>query len=196
MNCWKRLVLPTTLVPALLAVVVPTAASQSSGINPALLTKANAGDPAAQIGVGESYAAGNGIPRDLKLAADWYRRAAEKGDIAGELHLAALYRDGGKDFPRDMEQAANWYRKAADQGDVNAQATLGLLYFLGQGLQQDYVEAYFWLDLAAAVKGPKQQQYAANRQLIGTHITTDQLEEVHDRVAKWQAAHPRPAATE
>ena len=25
-----------------------------------------------------------------------------KGNIAGELHLAALYRDGGTDFARDM----------------------------------------------------------------------------------------------
>jgi len=102
----------------------------------------------------------------------------------------------GKGRPRDMEQAAGWYRKAAEQGDVGAQATLGLLYSLGQGVAKSDVEAYFWVALAASVKGPKQEQYAQNRQLIGTHITTDELEEVQERVAKWQAAHPRPGATE
>jgi hypothetical protein len=53
------------------------------------------------------------------------------------------------------------------------------------------VEAYYWLDLAAAVKGPNQEKYAQNRQLIGTHITADELEAVQERVAAWMAAHPR-----
>jgi TPR repeat protein len=194
----KQLVLAIACASALLPAVAQTAGPQNSGpqnlgIDAALLAKANAGDPAAQVLLGESYAAGKGVARDLNQAAEWYRRASGKGDIAGELHLAALYRDGGKGLPRDMEQAAAWYRKAADQGDVGAQATLGLLYSIGQGVLKSDVEAYFWLDLAASVKGPKQEQYAANRQLIGTHITTSELEEVEERVAKWRAVHPRTA---
>jgi len=110
------------------------------------------------------------------------------------MHLAAIYRDGGKGFPRDMAQAAEWYRKAAEQGDATAQASLGVLYSIGQGVPRDDIEAYFWLDLAASVKGPNQEKYAANRQLVGTHITTQELEDVQDRVDKWLAAHPRPAA--
>ena len=190
---WKQIASAMALSLVLLPANAQTA---GSGIDPALLARANAGDPAAQVQVGESYAAGKGVSQDLKQAAEWYRKAAEKGAISGQLHMAALYRDGGKGFPRDMEQAADWYRKAAEQGDPTAQATLGLLYSIGQGVPHDDVEAYFWLDLAASVKGPKQEQYAANRQLIGTHITTDELEEVQDRVAKWQAAHPRPATTD
>jgi hypothetical protein len=53
------------------------------------------------------------------------------------------------------------------------------------------VEAYYWLDLAAAVKGPKQAQYIANRQMVGTRITADELSDVQDRVEKWLAEHPR-----
>jgi len=187
---WKQLVLASALAAAL-----PPSSAQTAAIDPALFAKANAGDPAAQVQVGESYAAGKGIAHDLNQAAEWYRKAAAKNDVSAELHLAALYRDGGKGFPRDMEQAADWYRKAAELGDVTAQATLGLLYSLGQGLPKSDVEAYFWFDLAASEKGPKQEQYAANRQLIGTHITTNELEEVQERVARWLAAHPRPAAT-
>src|ERR1035438_6313598 len=74
-----------------------------------------------------------------------------------------------------QRKAAAWYLKAADQGDVTAQATMGTLYSMGQGVEQNYVEAYYWWDLAAAVKGPKQGQYAANRQMIGMHITADEL---------------------
>jgi TPR repeat protein len=171
--------------------------AQTPAIDPALLAKANTGDAPSQVLVGDSYAAGNGQTRsssqlaeDLQQAAEWYRKAADKNDIAGEMRLAALYRDG-RGVARDMAQAADWYRKAAEQGDATAQATLGVLYSMGQGVLHDYVEAYYWLDLAAAVKGPNQEKYAANRQMVGTHITADELAYVQERVAKWLAAHPR-----
>ncbi len=163
-----------------------------TGVDAATLAKASAGDVAAQVAVGDCYADGKVVVRDYKQAAEWYIKAAEKGDIAAEMHLAALYRDGSRNFPRDLAQAARWYRKAADQGDATAQGTLGTLYFMGQGVARDYAEAYFWLELAAAVKGPRQAQYAANRQMVGTQITADELGSVKDRVAAWKAAHPRP----
>ncbi len=186
---------------AFLASALLSAAAQTPAIDPALLAKANSGDPAAQVQLGDNcLAAGDALPRNPLLSAeyynqaiDWYRKAAEQGSIPAEMHLAALYRDGGKGFPRDPAQSAEWYRKAAEQGDVTAQATLGLLYSIGQGLPRDDVEAYFWLDLAASVPGPNQEKYAANRQLVGARITADQLDEAQDRVAKWLAAHPRPA---
>jgi len=173
-------------------------AAQGPSIDAALLAKANAGDATAQVQVGESYAHDAAtahdkaqIAEDYRQAEAWYRKAAEEKNISGEMHLAALYRDGGKGFERDMTQAAGWYRKAADQGDADAQATLGVLCSVGQGVPQSYVEAYFWLDLAASVKGPNQEKYAANRQMIGQHITADELADVQDRVTAWKAAHPR-----
>jgi hypothetical protein len=169
-------------------------ASQQTGIDAALLAKANGGDAAAQVAVGESYAAGTVVTQDCRQAAEWYQKAADKGDMAGQLHLAALYRDGGKGFDRDMAQAAEWYRKAAEQGDVGAQGMMGTLYSLGQGVEQNYVEAYYWLDLAAGVNGPKQAQYAAYRQMMGAHITAEELAEVQGRAVAWKAAHPRPNA--
>ena len=180
-----------------------SAFARAQAIDPDLLARASAGDAASQVQVGERYAANAAALHNVtsagdayKTAAEWYRKAAEQGSIPGQLHLAALYRDGGKGFPRDMEQAAAWYRKAAEQGDVSAQASLGVLYSIGQGVPHNDVEAYFWLDLAASVKGPNQDKYAANRQMIGTHITTDQLDEVQQRVANWLAAHPRSGTHE
>lgn len=185
---------------ALICTLTPSlATAQTAGIDAALLAKANAGDAAAEVQVGESYAHAAAtttekaeIAEDYKQAEAWYRKAADQKNIAGEVHLAALYRDGGRGFARDMTQAAAWYRKAADQGDADAQATLGVLYSMGQGVPQSDVEAYFWLDLAAAVQGPNQEKYAANRQMIGQRITVDELSDVEDRVAAWKAAHPRP----
>ncbi len=168
------------------------AAQPATGIDPGLLAKAAGGDAPSQVLVGEAYAAGKGVSRDYKLAADWYRKAADKRDIAGEMHLATLYRDGGgKAITRDMAQAAEWYRKAAEQGDVTAQGILGTLYSMGQGVPLSYPDAYYWLDLAARVKGPNQEKYAANRQSVGTRITADELADVQDRVEKWIATHLR-----
>jgi hypothetical protein len=174
-----------------LLVAAVSAEAQTQGLDQSVLVRANGGDAIAQIAIGESYATGNGVARDCKIAGDWFSKAAQNGNIAGELRLAAFYRDGAKGCPRDMVLAAQWYRKAADQGDVTAQGILGVLYSYGQGVKQDYVEAYFWLDLAASVPGPEQSRYAANRQMVGVHITRDELDGLQERAAKWKAAHPR-----
>ena len=176
------------------------ASAQVVTVDPALLARANAGDAAAQVAAGERYAQAAAAEHDKARIADdyqqelaWYRKAADQNFISGEMHLAALYRDGGGNtIPRDMEQAAAWYRKAADQGDATAQGTLGVLYSMGQGVPHSDAEAYFWFDLAASVKGPNREKYAANRQMIGERITADELSDVQDRVAAWKAAHPRP----
>jgi len=164
--------------------------AQSGGVDAGLQAKATNGDLVAQIALGEKLAAGVDVPQDLKQAAELYRMAAEQGNIAGEVHLAELYRDG-RGVTRDKVQAAEWYRKAAEQGDAGAQGTLAMLYVMGQGVIQSDVEAYYWLDLAAAVQSPRQDQYAANRQNVGTRITVEELQSVQDRVAKWKAGHPR-----
>ena len=200
---WRGLLVSMLLPMCGVLHAVAQAADACPGVDAGVLAKANAGDAAAQIQAGESCAAAH----DLQQAAAWYTKAASqesgggsgdgsgkdsgKDSIRAEIHLAVLYRDGGKGFPRDMTQAAAWYRKAADQGDPGAQGTLGMLYAVGQGVERSDVEAYYWLDLAAAVEGPNQAQYAANRQVVGTRITADELADVEDRVAKWKAAHPR-----
>jgi hypothetical protein len=168
------------------AAQIPVPAVQVDG---ALLAEANAGDAAAQVSVGEAYASAPGRSQDCAQAAAWYRKAAAQESIDGALHLALLYRDGCKSLPRDMAQAAGWYRKAAELGDVPAQGTLGTLYFFGQGVAQDYKEAYFWLDLAARSTSPRQEQYAANRQMVGAHITADEVDAAKERVENWLYNH-------
>ncbi|MGA2673671.1 MAG: tetratricopeptide repeat protein [Terracidiphilus sp.] len=199
---WNQLVLTAIFAAALSPTLAQTATPQSANPGAALLARANSGDPAAQLQTGDIFAAGNGQARsarqlteDYRQAAVWYRKAADQGSVAGEIRLAALYRDG-RGVARDMEQAAALYRRAAERGDADAQATLGVLYSMGQGVPKSDVEAYYWLDLAAAAKGPNQQKYAANRQMIGAHITAGELEAVEDRVAEWLAAHPRANGAE
>jgi TPR repeat protein len=193
-------ILPVLFLALALTTAFAQTAPSTVTIDPALLAKATAGDAVSQLQLADAYAAGKGVPRDSRqLAADysqaalWYRKAADQGNIVAQVHLADLYRDG-RGMARDEAQAAVWYRKAAELGDPGAQGTLGILYSVGMGVPHDDVEAYYWLCLAASVKGPNQARFMTNRQSVGEHITTDQQAAVEDRVAKWQADHPRPAA--
>lgn len=184
---------------AALGIIATAAMAQGPAIDPALLAKANAGDAAAQVLVGEKYAQAAGASQDRDEAADdwkqafgWYQKAAEKGDVSGEIHLAEAY-SYGRGVAHDMAKAAECYRKAAEQGDTEAQGRLAMLYTLGQGVPQNDADAYFWFDLAAAANTPNKDRYVENRQNVGTRITAEELDAVKERLKKWKAEHPRPA---
>lgn len=180
---------------AALAIAAAAAIAQGPAIDPALLARANAGDAAAQVSVGEKYAQAAAASPDRDEAADdwkqsfaWYEKAAEQGDISGEIHLAEAY-SSGRGVARDMAKAADCYRKAAKQGDPEAQGRLAMLYSLGQGVPQSDADAYFWFDLASAADTPNKDRYLTNRQNVGERITADELEQVKERLKKWKAAH-------
>ena len=194
MSVWRANI---NLLPVLAAVLMlAPVQGQAPSIDPALLAKANGGDPAAQVAVGQKYAQAAGaaqdpddVAEDRKQAFAWYRKAAEEGDIAGEIHVAESY-SYGQGVARDMTKAAEWYRKAADQGDTEAQGRLAMLYTLGQGVPQSDPDAYFWFDIAASASTPNKDRYIENRQNVGTRITADELAAVKERLKKWKAAHP------
>ena len=143
--------------------------AQTPAIDPALLAKANAGDAAAQqVLVGDSYAAGNGQARSSsQLAEDLQEsrrvgiaRTADKNDIAGELRLAALYRDG-RGVPRDMAQAADWYRKAAEQGTRQRRPLSACSTPWARACRTTMWKPTTGWTLPRPSKGPNQEKYAA-----------------------------------
>ena len=88
-------------------------------------------------------------------------------------------------------QAALWYRKAAEQGNADAQLSLGYLYDDGQGVPQDYAEAYFWYYLAAAGEqdASDSKQVAKYRDEAASHLTPVDLAREQERARKWFEAH-------
>lgn len=68
----------------------------------------------------------------------------------------------------------NPYSTAAEQGNRNAQYLLGRMYEQGQGVAQDYVQAYMWLSIAAAQGSA---QAARHLDLVATRLTPAQLAE-------------------
>ncbi len=72
---------------------------------------------------------------------------------------------------------------------------LGNAYEVGQGVPQDYAEAYFWFDLAAsgAIEGTKQEDVAKDRDDVASHLTPAELSRVQERARKWFENHSAKA---
>jgi hypothetical protein len=109
--------------------------------------------------VAQEYATGEGAKQDLAQVADWYQKAANQGLAEAELNLGPLYNRGDV-VSLDSAQAAGWYRKAALEESAEAQYKLGSKYAGGQGLPVNFVEVYYWLDLAASTWSGSHQQVA------------------------------------
>ena len=109
---------------------------------------AEAGDPAAQAGLGLLYDLGQGVPKDPAMAYGWYRRAAESGLALAQFNVAVML-DSGVGVARDAAQAATWYAKAAARGHGRAQYNLAQLYASGDGVPQNTAVARVWYQAAA-----------------------------------------------
>src|SRR5882724_3392068 len=92
--------------------------------------------------------------KDIQEGIRWYRFGAERGDISDQTSLAFILREGGFPFndikiEKDPNEAAKWYLRAARQGNGDAQIEIGEMYAEGEGVSQDFVEAYKWFNIAA-----------------------------------------------
>jgi TPR repeat protein len=111
--------------------------------------RADAGDPTAQLLMGDLYKNGRGVPRDEKAAYSWTRKAADSGDARGQAAIGAMMQ-AGSGTPRDDAGALVWLEKSAKQGFALAQSALGFAYLTGRGTPEDEEKAVFWLRKAAA----------------------------------------------
>lgn len=118
--------------------------------------KAQAGDPLAQNLMGSAHKYGRFVRQDHAASMQWFRKAAEQGLADAQFNLGRIYgpADGlyrrSRAVPEDYAEAAKWLGKAAAQDYAPAQVKLAELYASGgRGLDQDYVRAYFWTQVAA-----------------------------------------------
>ncbi len=103
----------------------------------------------AQYFIGRMYAAGQGIDKDSEIAAQWYRKASERGVADAQFRLGDLYQNG-RGVPHDMERAYAWYSVAAHLGNVGAADAMkraaGLLspseYKAAQALSLELIEKF------------------------------------------------------
>jgi TPR repeat protein/tRNA A-37 threonylcarbamoyl transferase component Bud32 len=89
--------------------------------------KAEKGDADAQYELGRCYEEGNGVPKDARTAALWYKRASQQNHPEATLAFACCYRDG-IGVPPDGNKAKQLYEKAAELGEAAAYIELSKMY--------------------------------------------------------------------
>ena len=91
------------------------------------------------------YLKGKGVAQDKSMAMNWYRKAAEQGNINVQYNIGVLYEQGKGGLHQSDALAVEWYRKAAEQGHANAQNNLGFMHKQGKcGLHQSDALAVEW----------------------------------------------------
>ena len=81
--------------------------------------------------------------------------------------------------------------KAAEQGLADAQYNLGRLYYMGEGVPRDFVQAYVWLRLAAdqGVKLAETGLAAVTRELKPRTVAR-----AREQARVWKANHAKLSA--
>jgi TPR repeat protein len=116
--------------------------------------------------------------QDYALRDKAIRSLANRGDAGAQNILGWMYVRGGTSVAQDKSEGLRWFRRAADQGNSDAQEALGLSYILGDGVSQDYVQAYKWLTLAKSDR----------RDAAAAKMTAEQIAQAQHLAIQWQAA--------
>lgn len=105
----------------------------------------------------------------------WHPAVGGSREMAGKLPSIGSIPAGADKAREQMNRYRLWNtRHAAELGDVLAQLSLGDRYATGENVYQDYVQAYAWLNLAAAQGN---EDAAKNRSRLMRSMTPSQIEE-------------------
>ncbi|HUG13228.1 MAG TPA: trypsin-like peptidase domain-containing protein [Opitutaceae bacterium] len=114
-----------------------------------LQKRADEGKPSAQYYLGLRHYHGLGVPKDERIAAQWFERAARAGESGAQLNLARMLRTGRGVAP-DMQKSVQMYRAAAARGVQAAMVELGEILSSGGSVATDFREALRLFNEAAA----------------------------------------------
>jgi hypothetical protein len=147
---------------------------------------AKRGDLRSQVALGFAYFLGQGVPKNYKRAAGWFRKAVKQGHTDDQSAYACyalgyFYREG-LSVERDQELAVRWFQKAAELGNVSAQVSLANAYSSGVGITRDAVRALMWMRVSEA---QGDQHVLAERERISALMTTAEIAEAERLSQQW-----------
>lgn len=115
--------------------------------------------------IGMMYQNADGVERSYTKAKLWYEQAKEKGSAAAYRHIAWLYEHGkGEGVWTNIPIAAEYYQQALERGDELSEEKLqalceqadgddlykiGLMYFKGEKVAQNFLEAKEYFEKSA-----------------------------------------------
>lgn len=102
--------------------------------------------PVAQYMMGFIKHRGVGCEKDMAEALEWYKKAAEAGNIEGKLWYGRLLLEDEKQKAKGIQLIED----AAHDGYIDAQAALSSMYYWGKYVEIDYEKARIFSFMAAA----------------------------------------------
>lgn len=132
---------------------------------------AEKGDADAELKMGLRYTPNAKGGKDVKIAVQWYEKAARHGQVEAQYRYGLALLEG-RGVVQDYKTAFYWLEKAAQLGQPQAQATLGEIYNSGIAIPRDIERAYLWFNLAAA-QGV--EDAASSRDLVVKLLTPNQI---------------------
>lgn len=143
------------------------------------LPVAQLGDPAAQTLIGELFANGLGIPRNMDDAAFWYGQAAENGDPAAQFKYGLMLLEGRHVSP-DRDKAMALFAKAAEAGNAFAQFNHAQALVAAKPGPAGVLEALPWFERAAAQNVPDAQYALAQIYMNAEGVPDEKRSQARD----------------
>lgn len=143
-------------------------------------------DPLAEWLAGRMIFAGEVAPRDLNEADRWLAKSSTQGNAFAQYLLGKISLERG-----NYTRAAEFFRSASEQGLPQAQWQLAILLRDGQGVPQDYFEAYVWM-LVSSGQGfrPNDPQLQA----LESELSSQQLEQAKSKARELEGSSTRSVA--
>lgn len=90
------------------------------------------------------------IKKDIKKAAEFYKKSAELGEVEAQLRIARMYINGDG-VEKDDKQGLRWANVCAEKNFLACESLLGYYYYYykGDGTKKDIKKAIFWYQKAA-----------------------------------------------
>ena len=148
------------------------------------------GDAVAQEEHARNLFNGTGTPVNKVEAVQWYRRAAEQGNLDAMTTLAVIYEDGDG-VPVNMSEAIRLYSAAAERGDTSAQYFLGNKYLKGSGVAFDVRLARYWHSRATSGGHAESRATLARNDAVDRDFAARQAQA--ERSAARRAANDGPS---
>jgi TPR repeat protein len=109
---------------------------------------------------------------EYSTAAQWFEKAAERGNAVAQNELGRQYQLG-QGVQKDLAKAVELFRKAADQGHPVAQVNLGIAYEEGAGVTKDITQAVQWYAKSAEQNNSQAETRLGFMYESGTGVTKD-----------------------
>ena len=126
-------------------------ASEQEAFVPSVHSGENPRNIEGQIALANAYFIGRGVPKDAKMAAYWFERAANLGDPSAQNEIGFFYQTGAG-VAKDEQRAFHWYQLAAANGSREAKVNLAIAYLWGLGVAAQPELAQKLLEEAASAR--------------------------------------------